>query len=170
MSQSKSPRQYQRRNYFIDKKFQSDFIIRFWSIVAIGSLFTVAAVYWLAQNTTTVGIMGGHIAVHTTAEYLLPLLLQTVAIELAVVSLFTILMTLFISHKIAGPLFRLKMTFKKLGQGDLTSVYLRQEDQLQEIADTYNEAVQKMNTKVKLLQSASSVEEVRKILGTFKLS
>src|SRR5579863_6592681 len=108
MNQPKSPRPYQRRNYYIDKKFQTKFIVQFWSVVAIGSLFTAAAVYWLARNTTTVGIMQGRVAVHTTAEYLLPLLVQTVAIELAVVSVVTIIMTLFISHKITGPLHRLK--------------------------------------------------------------
>ena len=101
MSQTKSPLPYKRRNYYINKKFQTNFIIRFWLLVAIGSLLTAAAVYMLAKNTTTIGIMHGRIAVHTTAEYLLPLMLQTIAIELAIVSLFTIMMTLFISHKIA---------------------------------------------------------------------
>ena len=43
MNQSKSPRQYQRRNYYIDKKFQTKFIIQYWLIVAMGSLLTVAA-------------------------------------------------------------------------------------------------------------------------------
>ena len=169
MSQAKSVQQYKRRNYYIDKKFQTKFIVKFWLIVAIGSLFTAAAVYWLAQNSTTVGIIDGHVAVHTTAEYLLPLMAQTVSIELLVVSLFTIIMTLFISHKIAGPLYHLSMTFKKLGAGDLTGLHLRQGDQLQEVATSYNEAVQQLNDKVKTLKNASSMEEVKKILTTFKV-
>ena len=98
----------------------------------------------------------------------MPLMVQTVAIELVVVSLFTIMMTLFISHKIAGPLHHLKMTFNKLGEGDLTGLHLRQEDQLQEMASSYNEAVQKMDDKIKTLKNASSMEEVKKILNTFK--
>jgi len=169
MSPSKSHRPYQRRNYYIDKKFQTEFIIKYWLVVAAGSIFTIVAVYWLARNTTTVGIIGGRVAVHTTAEYLLPLMLQTVAIELVAVSLLTIVMTLFISHKIAGPLYHLKMTFHKLGGGDPTGVRLRQGDQLQEIASSYNEAMQKMSDKVKTLNNASSMDEVKKILATFKV-
>ena len=169
MNQLKAPRAYQRRNYYIDKKFQTEFIIKYWLVVAAGSLFTIVAVYWLARNTTTVGIIGGRVAVHTTAEYLLPLMLQTVAVELLVVSVLTILMTLFISHKIAGPLYHLTMMFHKLGEGDLTVLRLRQKDQLQEVASSYNEAIQKINDKIKTLKNASSMEEVKKILGTFKV-
>ena len=168
MNPSKSPRQYQRRNYYIDKKFQTKFIMQFWLIVAAGSLFTVAAVYWLAQNTTTVGIMDGRLAVQTSAKYLLPLMLQTAAIELAMVSLAVILMTLFISHKIAGPLYRLKMTLKGLGNGNLTQMHLRQGDQLQEVASSYNEAIEKLNDKIEKIKNATSLEEIRKILDTFK--
>lgn len=169
MNQPTAPRPYQRRNYYIDKKFQTDFIVRFWLIVALGSLFTVVGVYWLAKNTTTVGIMDGRVAVHTTAEYLLPLMVQTVSIELAVVSLLTILMTLYISHKIAGPLHRLKVTLKALGNGNLKPMHFRQGDQLQEVASSYNEALEKLNEKIKRIKNSSSIEEIRKIVDTFKL-
>jgi methyl-accepting chemotaxis protein len=170
MNQLKSPMPYQRRNYYIDKKFQTKFIVQFWLIAAIGSLFVIAAVYWLARNTTTVGIMDGRVAVHTTAEYLLPLMLQTVAIELAVVSFFTIIMTLFVSHKIAGPLYRLNATLRALGNGNLRPMRLRQGDQLQEVASSYNEALEKLNDKIKRIKNSSSIEEAKKILDTFKLS
>jgi methyl-accepting chemotaxis protein len=170
MSQTKTPRPYRRRNYYIDKEFQTKFIIKFWLIVAIGSLFTIAAMYWLAQSTTTVGIMDGRIAVHTTAEYLLPLMVQTVSIELLIVSIFTIIMTLFISHKIAGPLYRLKITMKALGDGNLKPMRLRQDDQLKEVAVSYNEAIVNLNDKIRKIKDSSSIEEIRKILNTFKLS
>ena len=105
---SPKPPKQQRRNYYIDKGFQTKFILKFCSLVALGSLLTVALIYWLARHSTTVGIADGRVAVHTTAEYLLPLLLQTVFVVLVVVSLAAIVMTLLFSHKIAGPLYRLK--------------------------------------------------------------
>jgi methyl-accepting chemotaxis protein len=97
-------------------------------------------------------------------------MLQTVAIELLVVSLFTILMTLFISHKIAGPLYRLKENLKALGNGHLKTMHLRQGDQLQEIAVSYNDTIGKLNAKIKAIKESSSPEEAKKILDTFKLS
>lgn len=159
----------QRRNYYIDKDFQAKFIIKFCFLAAFGSLLIVALIYWLAQNSTTVGIAEGRVAVHTTAEYLLPLLLQTVFTELVIVSLATIVMTLFISHKIAGPLYRLKVMLGALGEGDFSSsMRLRKDDQLQQVAAAYNEAVEKINGKLKTVKNASSLDEVKNTLKTFK--
>ena len=160
---------YQRRNYYIDKRFQTKFIFQFCLLVAFGSALTVVLICWLAQHSTTVGIVHGRVAVHTTAEYLLPLLLQTVFVELVIVSLAAIAMTLLVSHKIAGPLFRLKIMLAQLGEGDVTSrMKLREDDQLQQVAVAYNEAVERINGKIKAVKNASSLDEVKKVLNTFK--
>ncbi len=162
-------KQYQRRNYYIDKDFQTKFILKFCSLVAFGSLLIVALIYWLARHSTTVGIAHGRVAVHTTAEYLLPLLLQTVFIELVVVFLAAIVMTLLFTHKIAGPLYRFKVMLGKLGEGDFSSsMRLREGDQLQQVAVAYNEAVEKINGKIKKAKNASSLDEVKNTLNTFK--
>ena len=162
-------RKYQRRNYYIDKDFQTKFIFKFCLLVALGSALTVAVIYWLAQHSTTVGIADGRVAVHTTAEYLLPLLLQTVFVELLVVSLAAIFLTLFVSHKIAGPLHRFKLMLGKLGEGDFSgSMKLREGDQLQQVAVAFNEAIEKINSKIKTAKNASSLDEVKNTLNNFK--
>jgi len=171
MTQSDTRSQDKRRIYYIEKEFQFKFIIKFCLLLALGSLLTVVLVYWLARHSTTVAIAQGHVAVHTTAEYLLPLMVQTVLIELIVVSLATIVMTLLISHKIAGPLYRLKVMLDGLAEGDLaTHMHLRKGDQLKSVADTYNEVIHKLNYKVKMLKDASSMEDVKKQLDKFKTS
>ena len=160
---------YQRRNYYIDKSFQTKFIIQFCFLLALGSAITVALIYWLARHSTTVGIANGRVAVHNTAEYLLPLMLQTVFIELVIVSIAAIFMTMLVSHKIAGPLFRLKVMLAKLGDGDCSaSMRLREGDQLQQVAVAYNEAVEKINNRIKTAKNASSLDEVKNILNNFK--
>jgi len=78
-------------------------------------------------------------------------------------------MTLLVSHKIAGPLFRFKVMLGILGEGDLLSTMkLREGDQLQQVAVAYNEAVGKINEKIKKLKNASSMDEVKNTLNTFK--
>ena len=162
-------RKHQRRNYYIDKGFQTKFIVKFCLLVAFGSALTVVLIYWLAQHSTTVGIADGRVAVHATAEYLLPLLLQTVFIELVIVSLAAIVMTVLFSHKLAGPLHRLKLMLAKLGEGDFSlSMKLREGDQLQQVATAYNEAIEKVNAKIKKAKESSSLDEVKTILNTFK--
>jgi len=166
---SPQPRKYQRRNYYIDKDFQTKFILKFCSLVAFGSFLTVALICWLAQHSTTVGIADGRVAVHTTAEYLLPLLLQTVFVQLVVVSLAVIVMTLLFSHKIAGPLYRFKVMLGALGEGDLSKpMRLREGDQLQKVSEAYNEAVEKISEKIRKAKNASSLDEVKNTLNTFK--
>lgn len=166
---SQKPKKYQRRNYYIDKNFQTKFILKYCVLVAFGSALTVALIYWLARQSTTVGIANGRVAVHNTAEYLLPLLLQTVFVELVVVSLAAIVLTLFISHKIAGPLYRFKVMLGALGEGDVSSTMrLREGDQLKQVAVAYNEAVEKLNARIKKIKSASSMDEVKNTLNTFK--
>ena len=168
MSQPK-PQAYQRRIYYIEKEFQLRFIIKFCLLAGAGSLLVIGVVYWLARHSTTVAIASGRVGVHSTAEYLLPLLLQTVLIELIVVGLATTVMTMLISHKIAGPLYRLKALLKDLGEGELSaSMKLRKGDQLQPVADIYNESVRKLNDKVKKLKNVSSVDELKRQLDQFK--
>ena len=137
----------------------------------MGSLVTIGVVYWLARHSTTVAIINGRVGVHSTAEYLLPLLQQTFLIELCVVSLATIFMTVLVSHKIAGPLYRLKVMLAGLGEGDVsTRMHLRQGDQLQKVAESYNEAINKLDYKIKMLKNASNSADLKRELDKFKTS
>ncbi len=169
MSKSTTKPQFKRRNYYIEKEFQTKFILKFCLLMAFGSVLTIGLVYWLAQHSTTVAIQHGRIGVHSTSEYLLPLMAQTVFIQLIITSLAAIGMMVFVSHKIAGPLFRLKAMLTKLGDGDFSATMsLRQGDQLQKVAQAYNEAVSKLNLKMKNLKRENTVDSIKKELDHFK--
>lgn len=136
---------YRRRNYFIDKKFQTKFILKFCGLVAFGGLLTILILYYLAAKSTTVSIINSRVVVRTTADFLLPVLLQTVFIVMIIVSLATVIVTLFVSHKIAGPLYRLKKTIQALEDGDFSSdFHIRNLDQLQGLADGFNAMIKKV--------------------------
>jgi methyl-accepting chemotaxis protein len=171
MNASRITHPYKRRNYFINKNFQRDFIFRFCALAGLGSVLTMGAIYWLAMNSTTVAIRDGHVAVRTTADYLLPLMFQTVSLELIIGTIATIALTMIISFRIAGPLFRLKMMFQGLAQGDFCAhMQLRRDDQLKDLAQAYNEAVYKLNNKIKALKNISSADEIKRELDNFKTS
>lgn len=66
----------------------------------------------------------------------------SVLVQLAVFSLFIFLISLFWTHKIAGPLYRLRLTFERLAGGDWTPMAkVRDGDQLQEIPSVLNEGL-----------------------------
>lgn len=144
---------YKRRIYFIEKQFQTRFILKFCAIVAIGGLLTIGIIYLLAMQSTTVSFINSRVVVRTTADFILPILIQTVVIVMIIVSLATIVVTLFVSHKIAGPLYRFKKVIKALEEGDFSEDFrIRLHDQLQDLAGAFNNMITKTRFQIKALR------------------
>ena len=144
---------YKRKIHFIDKPFQSKFILKFCALVALGGLLTIGILYLWAGKSTTVAIVNSRVEVRTTADFMLPILIQTVIIVSIIVSLATIVVALFVSHKIAGPLYRLKNTMEKLEQGNFAEdFHIRSNDQLQDIAGSFNNMIKKIREVIKNLK------------------
>lgn len=141
---------YKRRIYFIEKSFQAKFILRFCSLVALAGLLTIVMVYFLAMRSTTVSIVNSRVLVKTTADFMLPILIQTIIVVVVIASLATIVVTLLASHKIAGPLYRFKRSFEDLSNGDFSKdVKIRRFDQLQDVADAFNNMILKVRAGIK---------------------
>jgi len=85
MDKSETKRHVRRKNYFIDKSFQTRFILKFCSLVIAGGLLTVGLLYCLARQSTTVAFMNSRVVVKTTADFILPILIQTAAIVVIIV-------------------------------------------------------------------------------------
>lgn len=155
-----------RHIYFIEKSFQAKFIMKFCGLVAFGGLLTIGLLYLWATNATTVSIVNSRVVVNTTAAFILPLLIQTVVIVTVVIALATIAVTLFISHKIAGPLYRFKKVLEAMGEGDfLSQVKIRKGDQLQDLAKIFDDMIAKNRVKIKALKADLGVfnEKLSKI-------
>lgn len=132
-----------RRNYFIDKSFQSKFILKFCLLVIGAGLVTVGVLYYLSRQSMTVAFVNSRVVVKTTADFIMPVLVQTVVVVTVLVGLATMFVTLFVSHKIAGPLYRFRKAFEELGEGKYPEINLRQMDQLQALAKDFNAAIKK---------------------------
>jgi len=143
-----------RHIYFIEKSFQARFIMKFCGLVALGGLLTIGLLYLWAEKATTVSIVNSRVVVNTAADFILPLLIQTVIIVTMIVAIATILVTLFVSHKIAGPLYRFKKVMEAMGEGDfLSRVSIRKGDQLQDLAKIFDDMITKNRVKIKALKA-----------------
>jgi len=148
MGQEKA-RIYRRSNVYIDKEFQSRFILKFCALVAVGAGLTIGLLYFLSLQSTTVSFVQAKVKVMTTADFILPVLVQTVLVVMGFVSLASIVVTLVVSHKIAGPLFRFKQTFKELSAGNFSNqVRLRKGDQLVEVAGDFNQMISILRVRI----------------------
>ncbi len=142
MDQTQARPHYQRKNIYIDKDFQDSFILKFCAIVVAGSVAMLLALYFLSRHATSVAFVDARVKVMTTADFLLPLMAQTLIIVTGLVGAGTVAVTLFVSHKIAGPLYRFKQTFHGLTEGNFTrSVALRKGDQLLDVAGDLNRMI-----------------------------
>lgn len=128
-----------RRTVFIKKRFQADFSIRFLILIIVESLLAIALFGYLSRGTVITGYSGSEVVIAKTGEYLLPTLLLVNLIIIGGTAVAGFVILLYLSHKIAGPLYRFEKSLDEIGDGDLTHRFtLRSKDQLGELAAKMN--------------------------------
>jgi len=134
------PKTERRRTYLIDKSYQTKFIVKFCSLIVVASILSGILIYNFNRQTTTVAFENLRVVVKSTADFILPITLQILLVVTVVVGLATIFIALVVSHRIVGPLYRIKEELAKIKSGDLSSVIqVRKGDQLQKLAAELDE-------------------------------
>lgn len=148
-------RDYKRRNYFIKKEFQSKFILKFFFILLCGIILSTGLVFLFSQETLTSSFNNSRLVISSTAEAIMPTLLITNLITLAIITIAAIGVTLFVSHRIAGPMFRFEKDIKRIASGDLSvRINLRHKDQFSEMAGAFNEMASSFHGKITQIDKA----------------
>ena len=129
-----------RRNYYIKKDFQRNFILKFCFLVLLGSIVSGCIVYLMSKATVTTSFEGLRLVIKSTADYILPAVLLSGLAVIVITGIATIFITLFTSHKIAGPLYRIEKDINEITSGNLRQEFnLRQGDEIRPIAESLNE-------------------------------
>ncbi len=104
---------YKRRSFFIKKDFQGKLILScFLFVIGGGLLFNMLHKQMLTTNWSLIILCGG----------------------------FVVVVSLLLSHRIAGPLFRFESTLDNMKEGNLNNtIYLRDKDEGKELARKINE-------------------------------
>ena len=175
MGQNKSP--HRRKYYFIKRDFQLKFIIKFCLVVLIGVAIATGLLLLFSQDTLTSSFNQSRLEIKSTALAIFPTVLYTNLITLGLITLATIAVMLFISHKLAGPLFRFEKEIEVIGEGDLTrAIKLRKEDQIIEMADSLNRMSTQLREKLlgiqadltHIIESASKRNRSDKLIDDLK--
>lgn len=144
----------QRRQYLIKKSFQVRFIIKFCLIVIAASLIMGSVVYFHSGKTLTTAFVNSRLKIVSTRDFILPILIYSFLITVALISILTIAVVLLISHKIAGPLYRVEKILNEMGKGSfpsLESIKLRKKDELKSLAEAMKNMVVYLKEKTELL-------------------
>ena len=145
---SESNKKFSRSHYLINSKLQLSLVFYFMMIgVAVG-----VGGYWQLSCAIQGAITGINEGIPGIDVQSLPLLLESLKIDLLrqqAISSIAGLVTIFlggilISHRIAGPLYRIESAMKAyLEKGDQSEVHLRKNDFAGSLAVLYNQLIKK---------------------------
>lgn len=140
-----------RKNYFIEKRFQTKYVL-----LTIIMLFTYTFLFVIIIFAPYILklYLNYPLAEKAEAAKVLLLLHGTIWPWIGGVILFFGAVSIFISHKVAGPLFRVKKTLSQVTKGDLNvSIRLRKGDDLKDVAEHVNLLIEKLRNFVITLRN-----------------
>ena len=138
-----------RKIIFIDKKFQGEFILKFVLLLLVGTAVFVLAAYLILNRRLEDTYYSAHFAIKTTGEVLLPTLLALSGVFILVLGAAAVVITLYVSHHIAGPLFAIRRYLENVSRGDLDfKPKLRLKDQTTPLAESLAHALETLNSRL----------------------
>ena len=130
---------YKRRNYFINRAFQSEFIIKFCILVIAGSAVFGVLLYLFSKNALTTSFENSRLVIKSTADYIFPGLLFGGILVAVITAIAAAAVVMFMTHRIAGPMYRFEKYIKEIGSGRLYSdLKIRKKDQFQNTVGVLN--------------------------------
>ncbi|MDB4349494.1 methyl-accepting chemotaxis protein [Omnitrophica bacterium] len=138
-----------RRQYFIKKSFQTRFLIGFVALIVIEALLIGALFLFTSSATVTTGYSGSRFVIDRTSSFfLVNFVFTSVVIGLAL-AITGALIFIFLSHRIAGPLFRFEDALRDISRGNLAGrISLRKADQLTGLQDSLNTTLDSLDSKL----------------------
>jgi len=138
-----------RKIVFIDKRFQGAFILKFVLLLLVGTAVFVLAAYLILDRRLDDTYYSAHFAIKSTGEVLLPTLLALSGVFILVLGAAAVVITLYVSHHIAGPLFAIRRYLENISRGELDfEPKLRLKDQTTPLAESLTRALETLNSRL----------------------
>ncbi len=144
---------YQRKQFFLSDSSQPRLLVGIELIFLILLVISGAIFYLIANRNLTTTYFQAHLHIKNMLEILIPLL---IAINLVGLIIGAVL-TLFYTHRIAGPVYRLCRILRQAGQGNLAqAVNFRKDDELKELDKATTEMLTALNQRVQKLRTIAT--------------
>ena len=156
-----------RRVLFVDRRFQADFMLKFFLLLLVGTAVFVLASYLVLNKRFEETYYSAHFAIKSTGEMLLPTLLTLSAVFVVVLGAAAAVITLYVSHHIAGPLYAIRRYLENISRGELDfQAKLRLGDQTTPLAESLAGALETLNAKLVAIRGrAAAVNEASEKLS-----
>jgi methyl-accepting chemotaxis protein len=153
-----------RKNYLIKKRFQFNFLSGFVLLLVLESVFIAGLFMYVSHNTLTTGYFRSTLTIEQTPRFFLISFLLITLIVVLGMGLAGMVIFIVLSHRIAGPLYRVEKVLKEIGLGDFTTrVNLRRTDQLTELKEALNSLLEALDARMGRVKKC--VEETQELLA-----
>jgi len=158
---------YKRSHHFVQRAFQGRFIAWMVGLILLSGICSGLLLYFLLGSDLLSGTQSLHLRMEQVRQGLGNTILIGNLFTTALIGLAAGFMVLHISHRIAGPLYRLQRLFARVAEGQYDiDASLRDDDQLQELAESFTRMTQALARRER--QRQASVEECLRLLGTLQ--
>lgn len=160
---------HRRKNYFIKKRFQTKFSVYFLVLVISEAILIGALFLYISRGTLTAAYLEEGFRIERTASFFFVGFVMISLIVAAAVGLTALAVLIYLSHRMAGPLYRFEKSLDEIANsGNLCyRIRLRKTDQFEELQNALNGFIRNMDNKVGDIKQDTS--HVLKILRHEKL-
>ncbi len=125
-----------RKIYFIQKDFQSRFILRFVAIATSWAVVTVLLFAYLAKKRLDTLRYSSYVDIRTTSDLLLPITITAHVISLVIFAAILAYMIYSLWKRLSSPLQKIKAAISRIAAGDLTGkVTVEHDEEFQNLAE-----------------------------------
>lgn len=138
-------KRYKRKKYLIKKGFQ----FRYMGVILLTMLFLSMVVGWTIYFNIWSKLATGELKSAADLSLIFNVVNRDLLWRIPILVVLIAISTIFISHRIAGPIYRFEQSAKRISEGDLTlRIKLRRGDELQELANCFNVMTEKLENLV----------------------
>jgi methyl-accepting chemotaxis protein len=142
-------RNWRRRNYFIKKELQGRYIFSFFIFVVAGGFLLTAIFSLLSADTLTIVYNNDTLQLGKTPLVLFKEILRAHWIFVVTGGVLVVVASLFMSHRVAGPLYRFEKSLEEMNGGNFNfEIRLRSKDEGKELARMLNEFNTKLSSQL----------------------
>jgi methyl-accepting chemotaxis protein len=152
-------RTWKRRNYFIKKDLQGKYIFSFFIFVVAGGIIFTLILSLLSSDTMTIVYDNYKLRIGKTPLMLMKEILSAQWIFIVAGGFVVVILSMFLTHRFAGPIFRFEKSIEEMTKGNLNfRIYLRTKDEGKELAEKINILIDMLSLNIKEMRRLS--EEV----------
>jgi len=138
-----------RRNYFVKKRFQTNFFVKFTVLLLLEAVLIGGLFMHVSRGTLTTSYDGSELTIQPTDAYFFVSFILICLIVGVAIGLTGKFVFLFLSHRVGGPIYRFERTVEEAKRGNIAQrVRLRKTDLLFELREEMNAFLGEMDIRI----------------------